>query len=185
MIKIMIKLKQLLQQGKNDPGIFKAIFILGSPASGKSTLANNIIGRQQLTNKDNYNTYSSASPQGLKYVNIDDIFEKLVHDAQINTNFNQLSQQQYTQLLGGDNSIYKQSKSATERRSSQYINSRLGLIIDKTGANSVQIKKIYTQLVQLGYQCICIYVLSQLQMVKQRNAGRVQRQLKDQDIIDC
>lgn len=178
----MISLIDLLTQGRNDPGIFKAIFILGSAASGKSTITKKLIGRQQLSNIGKYTSYTSFSPYGLKYLNIDDVFQKLVHDLSVNTNFNQLTDQQYDNITQSPFSKFQQAKRITRKRKHQYIDSRLGLIIDKTGANPIKIQKIYNQLTQLGYQCICIFVSAQLQTVKNRNRNRQQRQLRDQFI---
>ena len=65
----MITLSQLvqeLQEGVYDPNIFKAIFLAGGPGSGKSYVAKRTLGGQ-----------------GLKVVNSDDAFEKLLKKAGI------------------------------------------------------------------------------------------------------
>ena len=51
-----------LQEGPNDPGIFKAIFLAGGPGSGKSYVA----GQLGLVSR------------GLKVLNSDDAFEYLM-----------------------------------------------------------------------------------------------------------
>ena len=38
----MIKLMDLLNEGVNDPGIFKAVFLAGGPGSGKSFVASQL-----------------------------------------------------------------------------------------------------------------------------------------------
>jgi cytidylate kinase len=56
----------LIQEGVFDPSIFKAIFMAGGPASGKSTAAN-----------------KTMKGFGLKFVNSDAAFEHLMKKAQL------------------------------------------------------------------------------------------------------
>ena len=182
----MIKLKQIIiKQGINDPNIFKAIFILGSPASGKSTLAKKILGRQKLKQHDVHNMYLSFSPTGLKYLNIDDVFQRLLLTTKSKTNFNQLTEEQYKQLISAPDSKYNRASRLTNIRRNNYVQARLGLIIDKTGANADKIADQVQQLQYLGYQCFCIYISSDLQEAITRNMNRLQRRLKEQDIVNC
>ena len=117
----MIKLKQLIiQQGINDPNIFKAIFILGSPASGKSTLARRVLGRQKYTQKQQHAMYSSFSPDGLKYLNIDDVFERVLMDMKVNTNFDQLTESQYQTLISSPNSKFNRDSQITNIKKENY-----------------------------------------------------------------
>lgn len=55
----MLTFKSFLNEGVNDPAIFKAIFLAGGPGSGKSF----IVGKTGLTS------------MGYKVVNSDDAFE--------------------------------------------------------------------------------------------------------------
>ena len=58
----MIKLVQLLHEGVNDPGIFKAIFLAGGPGSGKTYIAKGLFGIPERLN---------ISQSGMKMVNSD------------------------------------------------------------------------------------------------------------------
>ena len=58
----MIRLMDLLNEGVNDPGIFKAVFLAGGPGSGKSYVAGGLFG---IPDKVNVSAY------GLKMVNQD------------------------------------------------------------------------------------------------------------------
>ena len=67
----MIKLKDLLNpsilnEGVDDPGILKCVFLAGGPGSGKSKVSKEIFGIQGVT---------SFSASGLKSVNSDTAFE--------------------------------------------------------------------------------------------------------------
>ena len=59
-----MKTFQDLQEGLNDPNIFKAFFLAGGPGSGKS-----------------YVVRKTTGGTGLRIVNSDDIFEKYLKDA--------------------------------------------------------------------------------------------------------
>jgi len=58
----MIKLKDLLNEGVNDPGIFKAVFLAGGPGSGKTYVVKQLFGIPERIN---------VSATGLKMVNSD------------------------------------------------------------------------------------------------------------------
>ena len=57
-----------LQEGVYDPNIFKAIFLAGGPGSGKS-----------------YVVRKTTGGLGMKIVNSDDIYEKMLKDAGLET----------------------------------------------------------------------------------------------------
>jgi cytidylate kinase len=57
-----------LQEGVYDPNIFKAIFLAGGPGSGKS-----------------YVVRRTTGGMGMKIVNSDDIYEKMLKDAGLDT----------------------------------------------------------------------------------------------------
>ena len=59
-----MKTFQDLQEGLNDPNIFKAFFLAGGPGSGKSY----VVGK-------------TTGGTGLRIVNSDDVFEKYLKDA--------------------------------------------------------------------------------------------------------
>ena len=56
----------LLNEGVDDPGILKCIFLAGGPGSGKSTVAKELFGISKAT---------SFSASGLKTINSDNAFE--------------------------------------------------------------------------------------------------------------
>ena len=58
----MIKLKDLLFEGVNDPGIFKAVFLAGGPGSGKTYVVKQLFGIPEKFN---------ISMTGMKMVNSD------------------------------------------------------------------------------------------------------------------
>ena len=61
-----MKLADLFNEGVNDPGIFKAVFLAGGPGSGKSFVGSELFAIPSA---------GSFSPSGLKVVNSDPEFE--------------------------------------------------------------------------------------------------------------
>ena len=61
-MKLIDIINKQLEEGVNDPGIFKAIFLAGGPGSGKSFVAGEIMGIPKNL---------SFSVDGLKIINSD------------------------------------------------------------------------------------------------------------------
>jgi len=144
----MIKFEQLFSEGVYDPNIFKAIFLAGGPGSGKSYVAGKTI-----------------RGQGLKTVNSDDAFEALVKKAG-------LSLQMPDKEAELRDPIRDKAKRITSKRQGNYIEGRLGLIIDGTGRDYDRISKQSTELKQLGYDTYMIFVNTSLDVALERNASR-------------
>ncbi len=144
----MIKFEQLFSEGVYDPNIFKAIFLAGGPGSGKSYVAGKTI-----------------RGQGLKTVNSDDAFEALVKKAG-------LSLQMPDREADLRDPIRDRAKRITSKRQDNYIDGRLGLIIDGTGRDYDRISKQSNDLKQLGYDTYMIFVNTSLDVALERNAKR-------------
>ena len=136
-----------LQEGLNDPNIFKAFFLAGGPGSGKS-----------------YVVRKTTGGTGLKSVNSDDVFEKYLQDAGL------------SMKMGSEDPrrdvLRSRAKKLTVARQKNYIEGRLGLIIDGTGKNYDKIAQQSTLLKQLGYDTHMIFVNTSLDIALQRNKER-------------
>jgi len=137
-----------LQEGVYDPNILKAFFLAGGPGSGKS-----------------YVVRRTTGGLGLKIVNSDDIFEKLLRDAG-------LSLKMPPEEEKPRDIVRARAKTLTKKRQTNYIEGRLGLIIDGTGKDYDKIAKQATQLKQLGYDVHMIFVNTSLDTALERNANR-------------
>ena len=139
---------QDLQEGLNDPNIFKAFFLAGGPGSGKS-----------------YVVRKTTGGTGLKIVNSDDAFEKLLKDAG-------LSLKMPPEEEKPRDIQRKRAKELTKKRQANYIEGRIGIIIDGTGKDYDKIAKQSIQLRQLGYDTHMIFVNTSLDTALERNAAR-------------
>ena len=132
----MINFKQLVE-GVYDPNIFKAFFLAGGPGSGKSFVVRKTTGGL-----------------GMKVVNSDTAFEKLLKDADIDLDFRDMSPEQSLER----DKIRKRAKEVTAKMQKNFVAGRLGLIIDGTGAEYGIIETQKKLLQQLGYDLSLIHI---------------------------
>ena len=141
-----------LQEGLQDPNIFKAFFLAGGPGSGKSFVVR-----------------KSTGGTGLKIVSSDDVFEKYLKDAglemDMTTRKAELQQEPRDKLRD-------RAKVVTQKKHDNYVDGRLGLIIDGTGRDYDKIVRQSNQLKRLGYDTHMIYVNTSLDVALARNAER-------------
>ena len=169
----MVNLKQLLTEGVFDKGILKAVFMAGGPGSGKSYVAQELFGIPKKVN---------VSVSGLKSVNSDTEFEFLLKKYGFETvggglDLDLWPDEVFQMVAAGDEdsetmTIRKKAKLLTKARKDQYMNGRLGMIIDGTGHDYAKLKKEKQQLEKLGYDCYMVFVNTSLKVAKERNQER-------------
>ena len=137
-----------LQEGLYDPNIFKAFFLAGGPGSGKSYVAGRTMGGH-----------------GLKSVNADEAFEYLLKQAGLSLKMPP-EQQEPRDVVRG------KAKDITKARQSNYLEGRLGVVIDGTGKDANKILGQKSGLEELGYDTYKIFVNTSLDVALQRNAER-------------
>ncbi len=155
--------KHLLKEGIDDPSILKCIFLAGGPGSGKSTVASELFDLP----KD-----LSVNRFGLKVINSDIEFERMLHQMGISTDLSKLSGEDFKRLTSGKDSVREKAKRIAKKKLEMYRKSKLGLIIDGTGDSieSIQTKKRIME--QHGYDCYMIFVNTSLEVAMQRNNKR-------------
>ena len=137
-----------LHEGVYDQHIFKAFFLAGGPGSGKSYVVSRTTGGS-----------------GLKLVNSDDAFENLLRKAGLSLKMPS-SEEEPRDVVRG------RAKEITAKKKANYIEGRLGLIIDGTGSEVEEISFQKRQLEELGYDTYMIFVNTSLDVALQRNAER-------------
>ena len=137
-----------LQEGVYDPNIFKAIFLAGGPGSGKSYVARRTTGGL-----------------GMRIINSDDIYEKMLKDAGLDATPENIFSDQGQEIRG-------RAKGVTKRMQGNFLEGRLGLIIDGTGKDYDKISRQVGGLKTLGYECYMIFVNTSLETAQERNKMR-------------
>jgi len=140
--------EDLIMEGVYDPGIFKAVFLMGGPGSGKSEVVDGL----------------ALKALGLKLINTDQAFEKGLK-AGLSLDLQKNDPKDY-------DPIRARAKATTKIGMDLYIGNRLGLIFDTTSANDSKIKAYKKNLDALGYESRMVYVQTSLQNAQDRNANR-------------
>ena len=148
-----------LLEGVYDPNIFKAFFMAGGPGSGKSYVAG-----------------KTTAGQGLKVVNSDDVFERYLKQARLSFEMPDAQAAQRDARRGA-------AKIVTKKRQDNYIEGRLGMVIDGTGKDYNKIASEASQLKQIGYDIHMIFVNTSLDVALERNKMRP-RQVPEKIVID-
>ncbi len=140
--------KDKVDEGVNDPHIFKAVFMAGGPGSGKGFVAKNILGGT-----------------GLRTVNSDDMFEYLMKQKDLALDPDVIATPQGQE-------VRQRAKTLIKSREQQYLDGRIGLIIDGTGKEPERIQQQVNKLREIGYDSAMILVNTSLPVAQQRNKDR-------------
>lgn len=141
----------------------------GGPGSGKTYIAGEIFGIPQNFNS----SVTTSTALGLKSINSDREFEFFVKKYGYSLDLNKIPDEDKDKVYGtGADSLRTRSKKITYNRRINYIEGRLGLIIDGTGRNYNDIKQQKEILEDLGYDTYLIFVNTSLETAIKRNANR-------------
>ena len=138
-----------VEEGVDDPAIFKAVFLAGGPGSGKSFT----VGKTGL------------GALGFRTVNSDEVFEFALKKAGLEATPKDIFSPKGQEIRGG-------AKKLTAKKMDLYLNGRLGLVIDGTGKDYNKILKQSESLKELGYEVAMIFVNTNLQTAIDRDAKR-------------
>lgn len=146
----MKSFKSYLEEGVNDPAIFKAVFTAGGPGSGKSFTADK----------------TGLVHMGFRFINSDDAFERMLDKAGLDKKnpkhvFSDKGQE-----------IRRSAVTLTGKKMQMAVNQRLGLVIDGTGKDFNKIKKQVIALRKIGYECAMIFVNTDVDTAIQRDNER-------------
>lgn len=138
-----------IDEGVNDPGIFKAIVLAGGPGSGKSFVAKQL-GLKSL---------------GLIVVNSDSFFEMMMKRKGLSLKMpeNEKEDREAARVA---------AKASTDKRFKSLIDARLGILVDSTSGNQGKTFKMYRLLEEAGYDVKCIFIQTDLEVALQRNNER-------------
>ena len=138
-----------LEEGVNDPAIFKAIFLAGGPGSGKSYMVK-AIGLKGL---------------GFRLINNDNAFEYYLKKAGLTTSPDDI-------MSEPGQTAREKAKSVTSKMMDIHLKEKLGLVIDGTGKDFEKITNQANALRQVGYDCAMIFVNTNKETALQRNSTR-------------
>ena len=148
--------KQFLDEGVNDPGIFKAIFLAGGPGSGKTFVSNKALPNAAL---------------GLRVIGSDQALEFLLKKSGLSTNMLTMTPAELEKFV----ETRAKAKVLTDLKRKGFINGRLGMIVDGTGQDFAKIQKRRTELDSFGYDTFMVFVNTSLDVALERNRTRARK----------
>lgn len=157
-VNLMQTFYDYLNEGVNDPAIFKAVFLAGGPGSGKSF----IVGKTALP------------ALGFKVINSDNAFENALKKAGLSMDPEDIYSPKGQEIRIG-------AKRVTGKKLDLAVAGRLGLVIDGTGKNYEKIQSQAKLLRSLGYDVAMVFVNTDLDTALARNKAR-QRSLPDNEV---
>ena len=131
------------------------MFLAGGPGSGKTFVAQALLGGT-----------------GLKKMNSDDVYEILMKKQDLALDPDTIASPQ-------GQKIRDKAKLITKKRSANWIDGRLGLLIDGTGKDVAKYQKQAEFLRMLGYDVAMIYVNTSEEVAQQRNQQRARSLPRD------
>ena len=139
----------VLDEGVNDPGIFKAIILAGGPGSGKTVVAGAL----------------GLGSMGLKVVNSDIWFQHLMKRKGLSLKMpaNEFEAREVARYA---------AKAVTDKRLESLVNARLGVIVDSTSGDQKKTTRIIKMLKKSGYDIKVIFIEVSLEVARARNKSR-------------
>jgi cytidyltransferase-like protein len=141
-------LRENLNEGINDPGKLKAIFLAGGPGSGKEYVMN-----------------ATLAGEGLKEINSDVAFEYLMQKNGLDLEMPDEERVERDIVRG-------RAKNITKEQERLALSGRLGLIINGTADDLEKIKTIKSQLEADGYETMMVFVNTSNEVSRERNVER-------------
>ena len=139
----------VLDEGVNDPGIFKAIILAGGPGSGKTVVAGAL----------------GLGSMGLKVVNSDIWFQHLMKRKGLSLKMpaNEFEAREVARYA---------AKAITDKRLESLVNARIGVIVDSTSGDQTKTKRIIKMLRKSGYDIKVVFIETSLEVAQARNKKR-------------
>ena len=139
-----------LTEGVYDKSRFKAIFIVGAPGSGKTT-----IGKK------------ATAGLGYKYISSDKVFEYIMAKDNQHLNFQDKTEDDYS----NDQATRRDARQIMYREKDLAVSGRMGLLIDTPGYGDYVLKdKEFLE--SKGYDTFMIFVRTSMETSLSRNAAR-------------
>lgn len=155
-----LSLIDILREGLYDPAIFKIIFLVGGPGSGKSYISDRL-GLKSL---------------GYVPINSDIAFEFLMQKHGLDLKMPDAETAQR-------NIARSTAKNVTQSKQALALDGRLGIIIDGTGAEYEEVAQLKKKFEEIGYDSFMVVVNTELETAKARNRQRT-RSVPDQIITN-
>ena len=138
----------ILTERTDEPNIFKAVFMAGTPAAGKGHIHNQLFGGEHL-----------------RVIDSDRIFELLMDKEGLRKDMPPEEQEKRDEVRA-------KAKKLTGTQKRNFLQERRGIVIDGTAKDFTKIKGIKERLESIGYDTIMVFVYADEETATKRNASR-------------
>jgi len=171
----VLKLMDLLTEGVQDKGIFKAVFMAGGPGSGKSFIKGQLFGIPEGG--------ANVSVGGLKSVNSDReymyLLKKYGFDPTMLATYERENPYLFKHLSDpaekGGSGLRDFAQDLKNHRKKGYMEGKLGMVIDSTGSDFQKVKRQKKELEKQGYDTYMVFVMTSLETALKRNTMRAEK----------
>ena len=165
----------LLTEGVQDKGIFKAIFMAGGPGSGKTFIKGQLFGIPEKG--------ANIGISGLKSVNSDREFmyllKKFGFDPTMLATYEKHNPDLFKHLTDpikkGGSGLRDFAQDLKNQRKKGYMEGKLGMVIDSTGSNFKKVQGQKKELEKQGYDTYMVFVMTSLETALIRNKKRAEK----------
>ena len=144
-----MRASEFVQEGVNDPAIFKVVFVIGGPGSGKSYVSERL----------------GLKAMGFVTINSDVAFEYMMQKHDIDPKMPPEEKEKR-------DVVRARAKEITAKKSDLAIDGRLGIHIDGTGDDYDKIANLKRNFEVLGYDAYLVVVNTKLDVARKRNQMR-------------
>lgn len=144
-----MRANEFVKEGVNDPAIFKVVFVIGGPGSGKSYISDRL----------------GLNAMGFVTINSDVAFEYMMKKHDIDPKMPPEEKEKR-------DTVRARAKQITSKKSDLAIEGRLGIHVDGTGDDYDKIANLKRNFELLGYDTYLVVVNTKLEVAKQRNQMR-------------
>lgn len=156
--RLMLESLGIRTEGVDDPIIFKAVFMAGGPGSGKSYIVKQI----------------GFEGMGFKVLNSDDVYEVMLKRAGMTMDPENIYSPKGQEIRG-------RAKQITAIKEKNWVDGRIGIVIDGTGKDYTRISQTDKWLKEIGYETMMVLVNADLKTTLSRVKGR-ERKLPPQEV---
>jgi shikimate kinase len=149
-----------VNEGVDDPIIFKAVFMAGGPGSGKSYIVKQI----------------GFEGMGFKVLNSDQVYEFLLKQAGLSMDPETIYSPKGQEIRG-------LAKNLSFKRETTWLDGRIGIVVDGTGKDFDRISKTNQKLKDYGYETMMVLVNTDIETAQKRNMARP-RKLPPKEVKD-
>ena len=109
----------------------------------------------------------------------------MLKKAGLSADLTKLNDDELWKIYANENpeSIYSKAKIAAAKRYKNFVDGRIGMIIDITARNRKRVDDLRKQLQGMGYDTYMVFVNTTVETALQRNNFR-ERKLKEKDVVD-